>query len=273
MNDRPLETLVEEARSGNRASLEDLVRRVQPRVYALAVRMLWHPEDAADATQEILVRLVTHLGSFRGDSAFLTWAYRVASNCLLTCRASRLEQQELTFERFGEDLAEGLADAPAVEWPADEAVLLEEVKVGCMLALLTCVDREHRLAYILGEIFEIAGPEAAAILGITPAAFRQRLARARAELVAFLRRHCGLVEPSNACRCARRLPAARRLGRVRSDALCFANAQRASAFPELLQKVRALDTERRVAALYRSHSEPDAGPQLLARLDAILDSR
>src|SRR5262249_15064298 len=74
-----LEDLVRAARSGDRESLERLVLKVQDRVHGLAVRMLWNPDDARDATQEILVRIVTRLGTFRGGSSFATWVYRVAA--------------------------------------------------------------------------------------------------------------------------------------------------------------------------------------------------
>ena len=102
-----LKALVAQARGGDRDSLEHLVVQIQRPVYNLALRMLWHPEDARDASQEILVRVVTHLGSFRGESGFLTWVYRVAANHLITARQGRVERQEPTFERFAEDLADG----------------------------------------------------------------------------------------------------------------------------------------------------------------------
>ena len=95
----PIETLVARAQEGDRAALETVIASMRDRIYNLALRMLWHPADAEDATQEILVRLVTHLGSFRGESTFSTWAYRVASNYLLTTRKRRAEREELTFER------------------------------------------------------------------------------------------------------------------------------------------------------------------------------
>src|SRR5258708_32569903 len=104
-----LEDLVRRAREGDRVSLEHLVSAIQDRVYGLALRMLWHPEDARDATQEILVRIVTRLGSFRGESSFSTWTHRVAANYLLTVRKSRLEKQAYTFERFGRELEQGLS--------------------------------------------------------------------------------------------------------------------------------------------------------------------
>lgn len=266
-----LEELVQAASAGSRDALEDLLRRIQQPIYSLAVRMLWHPDDARDATQEILIRITTHLSSFRGQSRFMTWAYRVASNYLMTCRQSRVEQQRYTFQRFGDELEEDLDVPNESEWPADKAALLEEVKVGCMLGMLTCLDREHRLAYVLGEILELEGPEAAAILEITPATFRKRLSRARTALVAFTRATCGLVNPDSPCHCTRKLSGAIRRGRVVAGQPLFADAERAAAFPAVLEKVRALDEVQRTAALYRTHSQPSAPGELLARLTAILD--
>jgi len=82
----PMEALVEQAKNGDPDALEALVRQIQDRIYGLAMRMLWHPQDAEDATQEILVKIVTHLGSFRNESAFATWCYRIAANHLLSLR-------------------------------------------------------------------------------------------------------------------------------------------------------------------------------------------
>jgi RNA polymerase sigma factor (sigma-70 family) len=268
-----LEGLVAKARGGDRDSLEHLVVQIQRPVYNLALRMLWHPEDARDASQEILVRVVTHLSSFRGESGFLTWVYRIAANYLISTRQGRVERQGLTFDQFAEDLADGQADLPAEsdEWPADKALLLEEVKVGCMHALLTCLDRPHRLAYILGEILELEGPEAARILGISAAAFRKRLSRAREVIVAFTRAQCGLVEPANPCRCVRRLPRAQEIGRIDAAVLLFGRRDSALAFPGVLARVRRLEVVQRTAALYRATPHADPGPELLQRIQAALD--
>jgi DNA-directed RNA polymerase specialized sigma24 family protein len=67
-----LETLVEQAKGGDKHALEALIRSMQDRIYGLAVRMLLHPSDAEDATQEILIKVITHLDSFHGQSAFTT---------------------------------------------------------------------------------------------------------------------------------------------------------------------------------------------------------
>ena len=265
-----LEDLVRAARDGDRDALERLVLSIQDRVHGLAIRMLWNPEDARDATQEILIRIVTRLGTFRGASSFTTWVYRVAANHLLTVRKSRLEEQRYTFQRFGSELDDGLSDEGVPHGP-ETALLLEEVKIGCTLGMLQCLDRPHRLAYILGEILEMEGDEAARVLGIRPAAFRKRLSRARDAVVAFTRAKCGLVNPAQPCRCRRRLPAALRLGRVRLGHLLFASdAERAENFPVVLAEIRRLEEVRRAAALFRSHPSFSASDDAVASIRKLI---
>jgi RNA polymerase sigma factor (sigma-70 family) len=252
-----LEQTVEQARAGDKSALEQVIVQIQGKVYTMAVRMLWHPEDARDATQEILIRVITHLGSFRGESAFMTWVYRVTANYLSTVRRSRMEEQAYTFERFGSDLDEGLSDLPIqTENQADKALLLEEVKIGCTLGMLLCLDRPHRLAYILGEILELDSPEAAAILEIAPATFRKRLSRARTDIVDFMKWKCGLMTRENPCRCRRRVNRALELRRIDPEHLLFAhNGEVARKFPEVLKEVQKLNETRRAVALYRLHPQ------------------
>jgi RNA polymerase sigma factor (sigma-70 family) len=247
------EVNAKKAQQGDRAALEELIAQIQSKVYGIALRMLWHPEDAQDATQEILLRVVTHLAGFRGDSSFFTWVYRIATNHLLGFRKSRLEEQGLTFEAFGKDLEEGLSDASV---RPDDALLLQEVRVGCTLGMLLCLDRPHRLAYILGEILEMESPEASAILRVGQAAFRKRLERARAKIIEFVQARCGLANSKNACRCRRRLPRAVELKRVDPESLLFAgDMENAREFPEILVNIRQLEETQRAVALFRSHPE------------------
>ena len=253
-----LEALVRRAQAGDRAALESVVRAAQARVHGLALRFLWHPEDAEDAAQEILVRIVTRLGTFRGESAFTTWVYSVACNVLRTMRRRRMEERGLTLETFAADLAGNLSDEPvATTPPVEEALLLEEVKIGCTTAMLLCLDREHRLAYILGEILELDHRTAAAALDVSPDAYRQRLARARAEIVGLMRARCGLAHPGNPCRCRRRVAIATARGHVDPAHLLFArSSEQARRFPEVLARIRSLEESQRAAALYRSHVLP-----------------
>ena len=270
--DESLEVLARRACDGDGESLERLVLGLQDQIYGVALRMLWHPEDARDAAQEILIRIVTRLKSFRGESLLRTWAYRVAANYLLTARKSRLERQRYTFERFGTELDEDLADEAVPADSAEHALLLEEVKVGCTLGMLTCLDRPHRLAYVLGEILELEGGEAARVLGIGPAAFRKRLSRARDAIVRFTRAKCGLLSPERPCRCSRRLPHALHVGRAVPGRLLFASdAGHALQFPSVLAEIRRLEQVRRAAALFRSQRQPIAPAEMADAVRRLIE--
>ena len=96
-----IETLVEQAKAGDKNALEALILKIQDRIYGLSMRMLFYPADAEDATQEILIKVITRLDSFHGESAFTTWVYSIASNHLLSIRKKRAENNEWTFEEYG----------------------------------------------------------------------------------------------------------------------------------------------------------------------------
>lgn len=261
-----LEALAARAVAGERDAVHKLVTALQPGIYQLAVRMLWQREDAEDATQEILVRVVTRLSKFDGRSRLTTWVWRVASNYLLDVKKSPVERRRLDFVAFAEDLATGGSDAGPAE--AERSLLVEEVKIGCTLAMLQCLDRPHRLAYVLAEILELAPSEAALALAIEPAALRKRLQRAREQVEAFTRANCGLVDDAAACRCNRRVDAARRCGRVDPQALQFARAP--VSFAEVRAVVRRAEAGRVALAVHRSSQPADAGIDFARRVATAL---
>jgi RNA polymerase sigma factor (sigma-70 family) len=264
-----LEDLARRATGGDRDALDRLVSELQGMVYGLALRMLWNREDAEDATQEILVRVVTRLAQFDFRSKLETWVYRVAVNYLIDVKRSPTERLRLTFEAFAADLAAGQSeDGPAA---AESSLLVEEVKIGCTLGMLQCLDRPHRLAYVLGEIFELPGPEAAEALEITPELFRKRLQQARQAILSFTRRHCGLASDDAACACHRRVTAALRLGRVRPEALDF--SRRASSYEETRAYVRRVEEARWALEVHRSSRPRDSSIDFARRLVQSLDSR
>src|SRR5688572_30443945 len=102
--DRDDQALVARAQAGDRSALEALVGRHQTWIYNIAVRMLGHPQDAEDATQEILIKALTRLSSFEGRSRFRTWVYRIAVNHVLNMKRGRLEPESLTFGCYAHGL-------------------------------------------------------------------------------------------------------------------------------------------------------------------------
>jgi RNA polymerase sigma factor (sigma-70 family) len=264
-----LEDVARRAVGGDRGALDRLVRALQADVYGLALRMLWNREDAEDATQEILVRVVTRLAQFDFRSRLRTWVYRVAVNYLLDVKKSPVERMRMNFERFAEDLGEGLSSDGPTE--AERSLLTEEVKIGCTLGMLQCLDRPHRMAYILGEILELSGPEAAQVLQISAELFRKQLQHARGAIVAFTQEYCGLVSDAAACACHRRVPAAVRMGRVRPEAIDFATAP--SSFQDARAMVRSVDEARRALQVHRTSRPRASSIDFARRLIQTLDSR
>jgi RNA polymerase sigma factor (sigma-70 family) len=271
---RELDRLIERSRAGDGRAVEQLVIAIKDDVFGIAVRMLWHPEDAEDATQEILMKVVTHLGTFRGESAFGTWVYRIATNHLLTIRQSRVEREGITFAAFGEQLASGWSEPPAsAASDADQALLEEEVKIGCTTGMLLCLDRDDRIAYVLGDVFELRSEDAAYALDIEPAAFRKRLSRARERLRAFMRVHCGLVSQSAPCRCARRVETAIRIGRVNPGELLFAgHPKRQARQLPVLEEVGEMEMLHTLAGVFQSHPGYAASQRVVEDVRRLLES-
>jgi RNA polymerase sigma factor (sigma-70 family) len=251
LDDVSLQT-VQRAISGDRTAIEEIVRALEKPFFNLALRMMLNPADAEDATQECLIRVVTRLVQFRGDSKFSTWAWRIAVTRILDYRDQSVRRPMLFFEGFAADLADGL-ETTAVE-RAEDAVLLEEVKIGCGRALLQCLDGAHRLAYILGEIMGLDGAEAAEILAVSPTVYRKRLSRARERIRGALSAQCGIVNPQAACQCHRRLTRAIELGRVAPD-----KAAGGVDLVRLRSRIRQLDAIERAASYYRA--DPESKPR------------
>ena len=154
----------------------------------------------------MLLKAVTKLATFRGESSFRTWLHGIACHHVLNMKRRRTEESFVSFSRFAEDLDAApdldLPDPSAV--PVDRALLVEEAKLGCLTAMLLGLDRRQRLAYVLSELLGTPTADAAELMGVSPGNFRQILSRARRALHGFMEGSCGLVKSENRCRCARR---------------------------------------------------------------------
>jgi RNA polymerase sigma factor (sigma-70 family) len=268
--------LVTRARSGESEALEELVRRHQPWIYNIAVRVLYHPQDAQDATQEILIKALTHLSSFEGRSTFRTWLYRIVVRHVLNAKRGRLEPAVLSFSCYGH----GLDNTPDLDLPddrsapADVRLLVDEARITCTTGMLLCLDREQRLVYILGDIFAVSDAVGAELLEISRDNFRQRLARARRDLHSFMNDKCGLVNQANPCRCAKKTRGFIQAGHVDPQSLLFARArvqQVREVVPRAHEALMTLDE--RCGETYREHpfhESPDF-VQALRRLVASSD--
>ncbi len=267
--------LVRRALEGRGDALDALLRRHQGFIYGVAVRMLWDPRDAEDVTQEVLVRIATGLSSFRGDSAFRTWAYRIAVNHVLNCRRSMAEAvaaDPALFGKRGGSHDPEVADEAAAD--AEELLLREETRIACLSGMLLCLDRDQRLTFILGEVLEVGDVLGGEILGVTRENFRQRLARGRQQLYEFMRGRCGLAHPANPCRCARKTRAFVRAGIVDPANLRFVPSRVAQVERSAGERTHALVQVigAGYAHLFR-HQDRRGPPDVVARLRALLSDR
>jgi len=257
MND-DFNKLVSAAQKGDHLALEQVVRSIQDRVHHLSMRMLVNPADACDATQEILILVITKLSTFEGKSSFFTWVYRVATNYLLNAKKISAQDRGLNFDMFRTDLEENLASG--LDPSPENSVILNELRIACTMAMLLCLDLKHRIVYVLGDILELNHSEAIEILGITKENYRKRLSRARANVIAFTSKSCGLVNANAKCSCARRLPSALELGRIRIDKITYATNQ-APTYSDVLEKTQKLEQSLKTLCLQK------ATPQFISPKD------
>lgn len=200
-----LQALVDKATAGDKKALEMLVAGVQDLVFNLSLRMLGTFADAEDATQDILLKMITHLSSFRGDSSFTTWVFRIAANHLKNYKKHMFAHYPLSFEYYGDDIENGkIQDVPDLTQNVEKDILAEELKMSCTNVMLQCLDTESRCIFILGTMFKVDSRIAGDILEMTPEAYRQRLSRIRKRMADFLGQYCGEYGRGK-CRCKDRV--------------------------------------------------------------------
>lgn len=259
-----LESLVKKSVSGDKKALEQVVVQIQDSIYNLAVRMLWHPDDAKDATQDILIKVITNLSSFNHKSAFTTWVYRLACNSLINFNKKKFKNS-INFKEYELQLNQDLSDSITyTKNKADQNLLIQEAKIGCSNAMLQCLNKENRLAYILGEILEFNSTEGSKILDITPENFRKRLSRSKKSLHSFLHLNCGIINPENKCRCFKKVDCSIKKGIIKPKKLLFTENIKST---RLINSIENIQNE---VSLYQTNPEYNTPELLLTEVKRII---
>jgi RNA polymerase sigma factor (sigma-70 family) len=249
--------LVEKAKNGDRDALEKLILRHQAWIYNIAVRMVFQPQDAEEVTQEVLIKAVTRLSTFQGESQFRTWLYRITANHVLNMKRRGAEIRPQTFASYAAAINEtpdlDLPDPKSV--PVDVPLLVEEAKIACTTGMLLCLDRKQRLIFTLGEILGVSDTVGSEILEMTADNFRQSLARARRDLYQFMNNQCGLVNTNNPCRCPKKTKGFINEGHVDPHHLLFVPLHVRQIKDAAAETVREIDDvlDREYTAIYRKH--------------------
>jgi RNA polymerase sigma factor (sigma-70 family) len=258
------------AAQGDRNAAQSLLSSIQEPVYRLALRMLGHPADAEDATQEILLVVLTHVGTFRGESALLTWVFRVAASHLLRFRRGRREV--IDFQTLGDRLDAGLAQQTNPASDPEFETLTLEIRLRCTEAMLLSLDRNSRLVFILGEILQLSGELAAQVLDLDPAVYRKRLSRARQQLLSFMRTRCGVFDSQNPCRCSLQVSPAIANGILDPTDLPLARHPVREGTPRLQRSVAEVSELMRVALVMRAHPDYSTPEGVQKRLRELLSA-
>jgi RNA polymerase sigma-70 factor (ECF subfamily) len=182
--------IIERVRGGETEAYAALVHRYHGKVYQLCYGLMGAADRADDAAQDVFVKAYERLGSFRGDAAFSTWLYRLASNhCLDLLRSRtrrRTESWDAMVETQGERVEALLQAPPAPEGPSEE---LKQT----LQALLAELKPEYRTILTLREYQGLSYEEMASVLGTTLDSVKARLKRARQQLAEKLRHVSGLA--------------------------------------------------------------------------------
>ncbi len=255
------EELIRRTLRGEREAIDALLRKHQPYIYNVAWKMVQHPDDAADLTQEAMIKIITHLGKFKFNSTFRTWAYRIVVNHFLNEQKKR--GNERFYTRF-EDMAQALDSIPdqpmnAVEQAAQRE-LIREMNLSCMSGMLLCLNREQRLIFIIGEMLGGDHTIGSEIMGIRKDNFRAKLRKARRDLYHFMNQKCGLVNKANPCRCHKKVKVAVGAKVIDAKQLLYNRAEYATFRDQIAEDADFMfeEVDRQYAELYQGMSfKPD----------------
>jgi len=169
------------ARRGDQDAFEELVRLYEKRVLALTRRMCQNPEDAAEAAQEAFLAAWQGLKSFRGESSFSTWLYRLASNaCVDLLRREKKRQAAVSLDDEDVNL-DVPAPLPSPQEEAERRELGEQIEAG-----LRALPPEYRAVLVLREVHQLRYEEIGGALGLDLGTVKSRISRGRKRLRNFL---------------------------------------------------------------------------------------
>jgi len=213
-------------------------------VYNISLNMLHNAADAEDATQQIFEKVIKNISRFEKRSKFSTWVYRIAYNHLLDIKRKSFTE-EISFQQVENDVRnfrpyENELNLTAVE----EKIYIQQIKNGCTLAMLQCLDSESRLIFIIGNIFNLQGKEAAEVCNLNEISYRKKLSRAKQKIKNFMEKSCGLLNKDAHCKCRKRLLIANEHGRIDVDKLLYRNDN--DKIREYVDEMNSIDAVSRV---------------------------
>ncbi len=195
-------TLVGRALSGDERAFTELVEPLRRPLFAYVYRMVTHRADAEDLTQDVLVRVLENLRTYRAQASFKTWVFGIATHaCLDHLRAKKRWRVEAQLEGEREHDANP-EEVDALQSLVSQADFVYEVRehiAFCFACIGRTLDPEEQAAIMLKEVLGFTAQEAAGILEVSEPIFRHRLSAARSKMIGSFDGLCQLINKSGAC--------------------------------------------------------------------------
>jgi RNA polymerase sigma-70 factor (ECF subfamily) len=184
--------LFRRARTGDFGAFEQLVERLERRVYRAAYRILGQAQDAEDATQQTFLSVIEHIDAFRGESAVATWVLRIAANFALKTLRKRRGLPTVPIDDGDDSYASVPHPDFIAEWREGPEELLEREELRELIDRAVAeLDDKHRVVFVLRDLEGLSTEETAEALGLTISNVKVRLLRARLQLRERLTRAFG----------------------------------------------------------------------------------
>ncbi|WP_162342888.1 RNA polymerase sigma factor [Cyclobacterium salsum] len=145
--------LIQQILDGKKTALTILIERHQPFIYNLAWKLTGNSSDAEDLTQETLIKIISNLSTFKQESSFTTWAYRIAKNHFLNDQKKAPNIFANSFEELGTRLDAAPNTDLSESEKKEQQEAIREVRLQCLSGMLLCLTKEQRMVYIIGDIF------------------------------------------------------------------------------------------------------------------------
>ncbi len=175
--------IIDRVNGGDTQAFEELVRRYEKTVFNIALRMVGDSDDAADMTQEAFIKAYGNLGSFRGDSRFSVWLYRITTNLCLDHLRTRARKKQVPLSLDDDDGQElELPDMRAMP----EEQLMRKLSMQAVRRGLERLAPEHRQILIMRELGGMSYADISAALSLEEGTVKSRIFRARKNLCSFL---------------------------------------------------------------------------------------
>lgn len=185
------------AQGGDPEAFRRLVERYQRRIYQLALGMLKDADEAMDIAQETFMRVHRYLPSFKGESAFFTWTYRIATNLCLDAARKRSRGERVSLrggDEHDEDV-EAAMDPPSAALAGPQRAALNEELKGKLAEALEGLSEDHRAILLLREVEGLSYEDLSKVLGIRKGTVMSRLFHARLKMQRKLREYLGEDAP------------------------------------------------------------------------------